>query len=60
LTGPREAVHLNAAALHTLVPDIAGRDVFVCGPDEFTRTVISAARGAGVPELHIHHEDFAF
>lgn len=60
LTGPREAVHLDAPALHTLVPDIADRDVFICGPDEFTRTVIAAARDAGVHARHIHHEDFAF
>ncbi|MEV6173066.1 ferredoxin reductase family protein [Streptomyces sp. NPDC051954] len=60
LTGPREAVRLDAPSLHTLVPDIAGRDVFICGPDEFTRAVIAAARDAGVPARQIHHEDFAF
>ncbi|MFD9329562.1 ferric reductase-like transmembrane domain-containing protein [Streptomyces sp. NPDC060065] len=60
LTGPRETVRLDAPSLHTLVPDIAGRDVFVCGPGEFTRAVIAAARDAGVPARHIHHEDFAF
>ncbi|GAA5703475.1 ferredoxin reductase family protein [Streptomyces avermitilis] len=60
LTGPREAVPLDAPALHTLVPDIADRDVFICGPDEFTRTVIAAARDSGVPARRIHHEDFAF
>ncbi|MFJ9965118.1 hypothetical protein [Streptomyces avermitilis] len=60
MTGPREAVRLDAPALGTLVPDIADRDVFICGPDDFTRTVIAAARDAGVPARHIHHEDFAF
>jgi predicted ferric reductase len=60
LTGPREAVRLDAPSLHNLVPDIAGRDVFVCGPDEFTRAVVAAARDTGVPARHIHHEDFAF
>ncbi|MGW3284531.1 ferredoxin reductase family protein [Streptomyces sp. NPDC001002] len=60
LTGPRDTLRLDAPSLHTLVPDIAGRDVFVCGPDEFTRRVVTAARDAGVPAAHIHHEDFAF
>ncbi|MFE9997408.1 hypothetical protein [Streptomyces avermitilis] len=60
LTGPQEALPLDAPALHTLVPDIADRDVFICGPDEFTRTVIAATRDSGVPARHIHHEDFAF
>ncbi|MFD8815012.1 ferric reductase-like transmembrane domain-containing protein [Streptomyces sp. NPDC059627] len=60
VTGPREAVRLDAPSLHTLVPDIAGRDVFVCGPDAFTRAVVAAARDTGVPAGHIHHEDFAF
>ncbi|MFJ6392847.1 ferric reductase-like transmembrane domain-containing protein [Streptomyces sp. NPDC091972] len=60
LTGPREEVRLDAPSLHALVPDIADRDVFVCGPDEFTRAVVTAAGDTGVPARHIHREDFAF
>ena len=60
LTGPREEVRLDAAALRDLVPDVSRRDVFVCGPDAFTRAVVGAAQRAGVPAAHIHHEDFAF
>ena len=36
--GPRDEVRLGARELRDLVPDIAGRDVYVCGPDEFRET----------------------
>jgi predicted ferric reductase len=60
LTGPRDEVRLDAAALRALVPDVSRRDVFVCGPDAFTRAFVSAACDAGVSVDRIHHEDFAF
>jgi ferredoxin-NADP reductase/DMSO/TMAO reductase YedYZ heme-binding membrane subunit len=59
LVGPRERLALDAAALAALVPDVAGRDVYVCGPDGFTALVLDAARAAGVPKSHLHHETFA-
>ncbi len=60
LVGPREHVPLDAAGLRTIVPDLADRDVFVCGPDGFTASVAEAATSAGVPPTRIHHESFAF
>jgi len=60
LVGPREEVRLDAAALRALAPDLAARDVFVCGPDGFTAALEAAARAAGVPAARIHHESFAF
>jgi ferredoxin-NADP reductase/DMSO/TMAO reductase YedYZ heme-binding membrane subunit len=57
LAGPRSAQALDLVAL---VPDIARRDVYVCGPERFQDALIAAARAAGVPESHIHHESFAF
>jgi ferredoxin-NADP reductase/DMSO/TMAO reductase YedYZ heme-binding membrane subunit len=59
LVGPRERVPLDAAALRRLAPDVAQRDVYVCGPDGFTTLLLDAARAAGVPESHLHHETFA-
>jgi ferredoxin-NADP reductase/DMSO/TMAO reductase YedYZ heme-binding membrane subunit len=59
LVGPRERVPLDAAALRRLVPDVADRDVYVCGPDGFTALVLDTARAAGVPERRLHHETFA-
>jgi ferredoxin-NADP reductase/DMSO/TMAO reductase YedYZ heme-binding membrane subunit len=60
LVGPRERVPMDACALRTLVPDVAERDVFVCGPDAFTAVVVDAALTAGTPADRIHHETFTF
>ena len=60
LVGPSSHVRLDERGLTELVPDIAERDLFVCGPHDFMQSVISAARAAGVRGERIHHEDFAF
>jgi len=60
VVGPRSQAPLDAPALNRLVPDIAQRDVYVCGPGGFMRSFIDAARSLGVPTRRIHHEDFAF
>jgi predicted ferric reductase len=60
LLGPRERVALDRGALMSLVPDLASRDVYVCGPDGFTHALRTAARAAGVPPERIHDEAFAF
>jgi ferredoxin-NADP reductase/DMSO/TMAO reductase YedYZ heme-binding membrane subunit len=60
LLGPRAEVRLDAAALTWLVPDLAERDVFVCGPEGFTEAVKESARAAGIPRERIHEEAFAF
>lgn len=57
------AVHsspLTADGLTVLVPDIAERDVYLCGPPGMTSAAIPALRRAGVPRRRIHHESFAF
>jgi ferredoxin-NADP reductase/DMSO/TMAO reductase YedYZ heme-binding membrane subunit len=59
LTGPRDRVRLDAAALAALAPGLADRDVYVCGPDGFTEAIEAAAREAGVSAGRIHHESFA-
>jgi predicted ferric reductase len=46
--------------LRQLVPDVAHRDVFLCGPPGFAEAGAKAARGVGVPKRHIHVEQFAF
>jgi predicted ferric reductase len=60
LVGPRAQVRLDAAALTYLVPDVATRDLFVCGPGGFTDAVKQSAREAGTPRERIHEEEFAF
>ena len=60
LVGSRRAVSLNARALAQLVPDIARRDVYICGPTGLTASVREAAGALGVTTDRIHHETFAF
>jgi predicted ferric reductase len=48
------------AALLRLVPDIAQRDVFVCGPPAWIDHVVEAALDAGVPSAAIHTERFSY
>jgi ferredoxin-NADP reductase len=57
------AVHscpLTAPALRRLIPDVAGHDVYLCGPPGMTRAAKQALREAGVRQRHIHDESFEF
>jgi ferredoxin-NADP reductase len=56
--GPRD--HLSATRLRALVPDVAERDVFLCGPEPMMAAARAGLRRAGVPRRHIHHESFTF
>jgi predicted ferric reductase len=58
--GPRDRLAISAGSLRRAMPDIADRDVFVCGPDEFTESIAASCRAAGVPARRIHFESFAF
>jgi predicted ferric reductase len=51
--------HLSPAHLRELVPDIANRDVYVCGPPGLTDALETNVRAAGVPKRFIHAERFA-
>ncbi|MDQ3788662.1 MAG: ferredoxin reductase family protein [Actinomycetota bacterium] len=46
-------------ALRGLVPDLADRDVYVCGPAAMTATVLASLKALGVPERQVHSERFA-
>ncbi|MEV0890653.1 ferredoxin reductase family protein [Promicromonospora sp. NPDC050262] len=50
---------LDTGHLPALVPDLARRDVFVCGPPGMVATVVRAARAAGVPRSAVHHEELS-
>ena len=58
--GSRHRVRLDASTLQRLIPDIARRDVYVCGPGGFNDLVLSAATGLGVPAGNLHEEKFSF
>ena len=70
LVGPRAAAgswlpmayadYADTEALRTLSPDIAGHDVYVCGPDPWADAVFRAARQVGVPSARLHRERFAW
>ena len=49
---------LTAQSLRASFPDLAGHDVYICGPHGFARDLYEALRTAGVPDRRIHHESF--
>ncbi|MFC0003309.1 ferredoxin reductase family protein [Micromonospora siamensis] len=49
----------DVEALRRLSPEIAGHDVYLCGPDGWVDAVRAATRAAGVPNGHVHYERFA-
>jgi ferredoxin-NADP reductase len=50
---------LAPASIRSLVPDIAERDVFVCGPPAMMEQVTASLAELGVDEDQIHCERFA-
>ncbi len=50
---------LDAPALQDLVPDVADRDVFLCGPPPMAAAVREALREVGVPRSSVHEERFS-
>jgi predicted ferric reductase len=50
---------LSPTHLKELVPDIAERDVYICGPVAMVDSVIPNLRAAGVAPHHLHVERFA-
>jgi len=48
----------DADALVSMVPDVAERDVYICGPDAWMERARDAARRAGVAADQIHLERF--
>ncbi len=56
--GSRADQPLTASALRTAVPDIAHRDVYLCGPPGFVEAATGRLREAGVPRRRIHVEAF--
>jgi len=50
----------DASALRCWVPDIAEREVFVCGPEAWTELVRDSLRAAGLPDDRLHLETFSW
>lgn len=58
--GPDAGTVDDAAALRHWVPDLADRDVYVCGPDFWAEQVRRSALVAGVPRERFHLESFGW
>ncbi len=58
LVGPRSSVGSPQSFLRRLVPDLAQRDLYVCGPPGFVRDVVAAAHDLGVPHECVHYEEY--
>jgi predicted ferric reductase len=50
----------DVTILRSWLPDIAQRDVYVCGPEPWTEDVVRTAMAAGVPAGRIHTESFGW
>lgn len=50
----------DAEMLYRLVPNIRRADVYICGPGHLTKSVEKTLRSLGVPEEHIHSEEYAW
>ncbi|MEW2299608.1 ferredoxin reductase family protein [Streptomyces sp. NPDC006655] len=59
VTGPPVPDKLAARELARLVPDIADRDVFLCGPPPMMNAVLRSLGDLGVPKPQIHFERFS-
>jgi predicted ferric reductase len=51
---------LSTEAITSTVPDVRAHDVYICGPDRMTASVLRSLRAAHVPRRRLHHESFAF
>jgi ferredoxin-NADP reductase len=60
IVGPRHQARFDDRALRRLVPDLAARDIYICGPEEFSADIAGAALRLGVAQARIHHEAFGF
>ena len=60
LEGPRDRFRLDSNTISAQIPDLSERDVFVCGPTQFSEAVMTAAHDAGVAQGRVHHEEFEF
>ncbi|NEA68258.1 ferredoxin reductase family protein [Streptomyces sp. SID12488] len=59
VSGPVTPDKLAPAELAELVPDIADRDVFLCGPPPMMNAVLRSLRELGVPKSQTHFERFS-
>ncbi len=59
LSGNRHEQPLDAARIRQLVPDVANRTIFMCGPEDLITSVRTAAARLGIPDDRVHAESFS-
>lgn len=60
IIGSRRQISFDRRSLARLVPDIAARDVYICGPDGLRTQLTDAVLRLGAAPEQIHSETFAF
>jgi predicted ferric reductase len=60
IVGPRNKVQINALNLRDYVAKVSEGDVYMCGPEGFTRELVVACTALGIASERIHVEDFSF
>lgn len=55
---PAPRAMMTGAGLRQIVPDVARRDVYLCGPPGMVEGAVRALRAAGVPRRQIHQTTF--
>jgi predicted ferric reductase len=57
--GKEEGGYIDEEKIRRLVPEIQGRDIFICGPVAMMSTLIPVLMGLGVNSERIHFEKFS-
>jgi predicted ferric reductase len=60
VVGSRRQTAMSAKSLLGLIPDLAERDLYVCGPPGLIEDVVAAARDGGLPPESIHQELYSW
>ena len=55
-----ERGRIDEEKLRRLVPDLAEREVYLCGPEPMMQALISTLRQLGLPRQRLHYEKFSF
>jgi predicted ferric reductase len=50
----------DVARLTAMAPFVSEADVYICGPQAWTESVIKSVRKAGTPAINIHSEEYAW
>lgn len=53
-----EQGRINGKLIQKYLPDLSGKEFFICGPPPLTMAVISDLKSLDVPDKRIHHELF--